>query len=328
MNKILLLSAVLIFITFASCTKDNSLPSSSPLNTNYFKGSFAVTDGDIVFKSKGDPESPNAYDRTWTLMARHSLNYGNADFVIVTGKEFITKTTPYAFWHTAGNNPITLGADKNIDYDFTPDEDLRLITESKLKGTNGPGSGVVAYLGMLDFHPSHNNFPLKMTGYRLGDVLQINTDQVTKLQGGENLRFKVIYTLKPINLDKTKAKLTLSGKNRPEDGTAFTWDDIEYDQALPSASIDVPVGRDLGDMTLLNIYDGKVTGNIILEVTEVGNPGSKLDVPVNGLALSAGQGLKLVLKTDKVGWFNGGRNSSTHFEDTDISISAITVIIN
>jgi hypothetical protein len=328
MNKILRLATVLFLITFASCRKEEGLPSSYPISTKFVKGSFSVTDGDLIFKSGGDPESPKAFDRTWTMMARHSGFYGNADFAPVKGKEFITNTTPYIFWHTEGNNPLTVGADKNMDYDFTPDEDLRLITESKLKGTNGPGSGVVAYLGMLDFHPSHNNFPLKMTGYRLGDVLQINTDEVTKLQGGENLRFKVIYTLKPINLNATKAKLTLSGKNRPEDGTAFTWDDIIYDPALPSTTIEVPVGRDLGDMTLLNIYDGKVTGNIIIEVTELGNPGSKLDVPVNGLALPAGKGLKLVLKTDKVGWYNGGRNSSTHFEDTDISITAITIKFN
>jgi hypothetical protein len=327
MNKILLLFPVLLLVALASCKKDDGISSSSSIHVNSIKSSFTVQDGDLTFKSKGDPESPITYDRTWTLMARHSINYGNADFATVKGNEFITNTTPYVFWHTNGNNPITLGADKNIDYDFTPDEDLRLITESKLKGTNGAGSGVVAYLGMLDFHPSHNNFPLKMTGYRLGDVLQINTDQVTQLPGGDNLQFKVIYTLKPINLNKTK-NITLSGKNRPEDGTAFTWDDIVYDPALPSTSINVPAGRNLGDITLLNIYDGKVTGNIIVEVTERCNPNSKLDVPVNGLALPAGQGLKLVLKTDKVGWFNGGRNSSTQFEDTDISISAVTVKIN
>ena len=328
MNKIILLATVLLLITFASCRKDYSFPSSSPFYTNYFKGSFIVTDGDILLKSMGVPESPKVYGRTWTLMARNSVNYGNAEFAVVKGKEFITNSTPFAFWQTEGNNPITLGADKNIEYDFTPDEDLRLITESKLKGINVPGSGVVAYLGILDFHPSHNNFPLKMTGFRLGDVLQINTDQVTKLPGGDNLRFKVTYILKPINLDKTKAKLNLSGKNRPDDGTAFTWDDIEYDLALPPSTIEVPAGCNLGDITLLNIYDGKVTGNLIIEVTDISNPGSKLNLPVNGLALPAGQGLKLVLKTEKVGWFNGGRNSSTNFEDTDISISAITVKIN
>src|ERR1035437_9622810 len=176
------LSLLLIILTtiFTSCRKMDEYTSQSKIGHKnkaaYIESkamSFTANDGDLIYKCSGDPLSPITYDRTWTMMAKNSAFYGKASFALVKGNEFITGSTAYNYWHKDGNNPITYKASEMVYSNLTPDEDLRLITESKIQGTAGAGSGVVAYLAMLDFNPSHNNFPIQLNGFRLGDVFLI-----------------------------------------------------------------------------------------------------------------------------------------------------------
>jgi hypothetical protein len=327
LNHPLLLALVLI--AFASCRKENepsSLSTARPVNA--ITGTFNANDGDLIYKCSGDPLSPITYDRTWTMMAKNSPFYGKASFALVKGNEFITGSTAYNYWHKDGNNPVTYKASEKVYSNLTPDEDLRLITESKIQGTAGAGSGVVAYLAMLDFNPSHNNFPLQLNGFRLGDVFLINTDQVTNGPGGNKLKFQVIYTLKPVNLIATKAKTTLTEINGSEGGKEFCWEDIVYDPISPAITFDVPEGRDLGDITVYNAFTGKVTGTITIVMTETNKPNSRTEIPVKNLSLPAGKGLKLTLVTDKIGINNDATLTPSQFRDKNIFIYSNYLSIN
>lgn len=289
--------------------------------------SFTAIDGDLNYKALGDPVSPVPFDRTWTMLAKHSIFYGNAGFALVKGNEFITGSTAYNFWQKEENNPVTLSINEQLDSKLTPAEDLRLITESKLQGANGAGSGEVAYLGMLDFNPSHEIFPLSVHGFRLGDVLQINTDQITQLPGGENLRFQVIYTLKPINLSSTKINATLAGITASETVKEFCWDDIVYDPPSLPSIFDVPAGLGIGDITVYNTYSGKVTGTITIVMTQVNNAGFRIEIPVNNLPLLTGKGLRLTLIPNKIGWSDSSTMIPAYFNDNSIKINANYVTI-
>jgi hypothetical protein len=328
MKPYLPLFIALVLIAFTSCRKENE-PSSLSIarSVDAISGAFISDDGDLNYKALGDPASPVTFDRTWTMLARHSMFYGNADFALVKGNEFITGSAAYNYWHKEGNNPITLNTKEQLYSNLTPAEDLRLITESKLQGTNGAGSGEVAYLGMLDFNPSHVIFPLSVHGFRLGDVLQINTDQVTQLPGSENLRVQVIYTLKPINLSATKTKVTLTGITGSADGKQFCWDDIVYDPASSPITFDVPAGPDIGDITVYNAFGGKVTGTITIVLTQLNIAGSRIEIPVNNLPLPAGKGLRLTLIPNKLDWHDVGSMTPPQFYENNIKIRSNYVTI-
>jgi len=133
-------------------------------------GSFIAQEGDITLKSA----DLNKVERTWTWYARSSSFYGNATLALVKGNEFITNSAAYNFWSVAGNNPTTIPVSlDDVTYaNLTPDEDLRCVLETKNSNHQ------VVFLGIVDFNPTTANFPMTVPGFRLGDKLTINADQL------------------------------------------------------------------------------------------------------------------------------------------------------
>jgi hypothetical protein len=292
-----------------SCSKDLG-SKDQPDTKTYVKtiaGTFNVEDGDIQILK----DAPLGVTRTWTMQARNSTYYGNVPFANVTGLEFVTGSAVYNWWHTPANNPVTYPASQAVYSNLTPDEDLRLIAETKTS------SGAVSFLAMLDFNPSAANFPLTLHGFRLGDELSINTYGLTKLSGGDKITITVSYGLAPIDLAATKSKVTLTGSAGVPNGIEFTWADIVYGASVTS-SVTVPSSSNNNFVTLYNGLDKKVTGNITITVTEAGGTAITKTVAAKG----AGRGLKITLSTTKVGWFDSG---TIKFCENDINVDSENV---
>lgn len=317
MKKFQLLLLVLVVVAFASCKK-NEVPTQDSNAAKYVEtiaGSFSAKEGDVTFKS-----APIAYERTWTMYAKSSLLYSDV-FGKIDGREFIAGSSAYTFWHNSANNPVTFPASQAVYSNNTPAEPLRLITETK------NALHQVAYLGMLDFNPSAANFPLTIHCYRLGDVLQINTNALTTLPGGQNLSFSVKYNLAPVNLAGTEILADLSGVNTGvPNGNEFTWADIQY--GTPAEQLlSIPTGlAGAGDYTIYDGIGGKVT-SVEITITETGTggtPGSTIVKPVT-FTVEAGKGMKMVLSTTKIGWYD---SQTINWADTDITINTVDVPIN
>lgn len=297
--------ALLLAVVFmTSCKKDTTAPVDQKQYVKAISGSFIAKDGDITLKS-----APVSVTRTWSMYAKYSPFYTGA-FGLVDGREFITGSAAYNFWSLPANNPVTFAANQGVYSNLTPDEDLRLITESK------DAFGNVAYLGVLDFNPGYANFPLTINAFRLGDVLILNTDAITGLPGGNNLTITAAFNLAPVDLAATKiGPLTLPGGT--PNGNQLQWSDIIY--GTPVAQ-NVTVGG--GNFGLYDGIDKKVMGNIVITITEAGNPPIVLPAIA---AKGAGKGLKLTLKTTKIGWYD---SQTINFSDTDIVVISEDVWVN
>lgn len=301
------MALVLGVVLMTSCKKDDS---SAPQNEKQFvksiEGSFIAKDGDITFKS-----APIPVNRTWSMYTNNAIWYPAGVWTLVDGREFIDGSAADIWWSTAGNNPVTYPAGTGVYSNLTPDEDLRIIHEAK------DAIGNVQYLGILDFNPTVANFPLTVNTFRLGDVLTLNTDAVTGLPGGSNLTITAAFNLAPIDLPATKMA-TVSNPVGIPNGLQFQWSDIVY--GTPAAT-NVTVGG--GDFVLYEGLTDKVVGDIVITLTETGNGGSVIVLgPVH--AQLAGKGLKLTMKTTKIGWYDSG---TINFADTDIVIISEDVIV-
>lgn len=309
----LVLVVALSAVILSSCNKkeDNVLVPKQYVET--IAGSFIAQDGDITLKS-----APLGVNRTWTMYATNSPFYSNAPFALIRGAEFITGSVAYNYWNDTVNNPVTFSATQAVYSNLTPDEDLRIISESK------DAANKVAYLGILDFKPSAANFPLTVNCFRLGDVLTINTDALTKLPGGDKLSIKVKYNLAPIDLPATKLA-AVTGTGGVPNGKQFTWADVVYGTSVAS---EMTVGS--GDFVIYEGLDSKVMGDIHIEITDT-YTGMVNDQPVAIIKLQAipasgaGKGLKLTLTTKKIGWYDSGVIT---FGDNDIIVEAVNVPVN
>lgn len=298
----MLIVAVVMMLGLTNCSKKD-LNTVTKKYVGSVDGSFKAQDGDITFKAY--PNAPLGVNREW-WMYRHDLS----GFSLVDGSEFITGSIAYEFWHNPVNtNPFTISASQAIYSNLTPVEDLRVITETK------DANGTTAYLGMIDFNPEElggQGFPLNIQGYRLGDVLVLNTNALTSLPGGSGLAITIKYNLAPVDLNATK--------NIPY-GTDFNWSQIVYGSPVPTTFV-CTISSGVGFV----VYDGldnKVMGNI--EVTVVLDGNTAKAFVVNIPASTSGKGMLIKLTTTKVGWYDSATIGIT---DNDIQIETTEVPIN
>lgn len=300
------MALVLAVVFMTSCKKDTTAPMDQKQYVKAIAGSFIAQNGDVTLKS-----TPIGVNVVWSMLSNNPAFY--TGLTLVDGREFITGSAAYNYWSNPINNPVTFPVGTSLYSNLTPDENLRIISETQDASSN------VAYLGMLDFNPTTANFPLTIHGFRLGDELTINTDAITSLPGGNNLTITATYSLAPINLTATKAKITLSGTSPGvPNGTEFGWGDIQY--GAPAAST-TTIGS--GNFVVYDLLDKKAFGNIVITITETGNGGSTITktVPCAG----AGKGLFLKLTTTKIGWYDSG---TITFTDTDITVETVLVPVN
>lgn len=319
MKKSLFISvvAIMMAVTFVSCNKKEDAivnPESQKQYVNLVAGSFIPNEGNITMKSA----DLTKVTRTWTMLTNNSVFYTPGYWSRVDGREFIVGSAAYNFWSNPANNPASFNVsqDSQVYSNLTPDESLRCVLETK------NASGAVVYLGMVDFDPTTASFPMTVNGFRLGDKLTINADQLFNLPGGNRIVINATFKLSPVDLTATELA-PITGTSTNPAGTQFKWEDIVY---KPEVTTSLPVGAGT-----VELYDGltdKVKGIVTITVTDNGSP---LTGPTGGYVVSvdlsnqAGKGHALTLTTNKIGWFD---SDFIHFTDTDITVENVSIPVN
>ena len=293
---IMLFVAVAMILGLSNCKKDN-LEENLPTYLEVVDGSFIADDGDISFKG-----APVAVNRRWSM-----YQYTNMDYRLIDGTEFVTGSKAWQFWSVASNNPITFPANVSVYSNLTPCTDIRLISETL------DADGKVAYLGMLDLNPvtMFPQFPCTVKGYRLGDVLTINTDALTSLPGGMDLDITFEYNLAEVDLPATMEFLPW--------GVAFDWSKIVYKTAAPLTKTAGP-----GNFVVYEGLDSKVVGSIKITIV-IDNNTSATPYTTTIQAPGAGKGMNVVLTTTRIGWHD---SATINISDEDIQIQTEYFPIN
>ena len=322
-NLFLCLIAVVMLVGLTNCKKDTENTSVTKY-VGTVNGSFVAQDASIKVKKDLDPSL--LVTRNWIMYAKNCSFYGNPApaFALVKGLEFVTGSAANIWWKTDGNNPVSFDASQGVYSNLTPVEPVRLIMETK------DVSGAVAYLGILDFDPTQAQFPLTVTGKRLGDVVTLNTDALTKLPGAN---LTITATVQSTKIDIAKTELgTLSpatGENTTGVTGALDFSDIIYGE-VGSQVVTIPNGS--GDFPLYSGVDKKVFGNIIITITEApssSSPGVSgsvivLTVPSSAVGIS-GKSTKITLTTNKLGWYD---SSTINVSDQDITVNVVNFPVN
>ena len=319
MKKLFFVFAILSLVVFG-CTKHDLNPTTKYVGT--VNGSYIPQDVNVSLAKDLDlnnPLTPVPYTRNWIMYAKNSPFYPNETFALVTGLEFIQGSAAQIWWST--NNPVSFAASQAVYSNLTPVEPVRLIMETKR------ADNVVAYLGILDFDPTCASFPLTVNGFRLGDVLEINTGNLTTIPGGSALTFSVAYDEKIIDLDATE-KGYISGGNGAGVTGEFGFADIKYKSQLEYHNA---IRLEDINNVVYNSLLGKVTGSIVITINEPATSSTpahafQVSIPDSGPSASvAGQGRLFTLHTDKVGWYD---SSTIGVTDKDITINSVVFDIN
>ena len=179
-----------------------------------------------------------------------------------------------------------------------------------LKATVGGHGTTPSYLGIWDGTPSADLFPINVMDRRLGDVLTLNTDALTALPGYTNMSFEVVYTKHIIDVNQTALTSPVTTTEWP----VYVYSSNSAVTALFDAT------KNKNDRTVYDGLDAKIIGDITIKI-HVDNTTLTVTTP----ALAVGHGLKLVLSTKKVGWYNSGTIGVT---ENDIDITTVDVPVN
>lgn len=300
----MLIVAAVMMLGLTNCKKDLNDSTLKPKKyVDAVAASFNVVQNGLTFKSL--PGNPVATQNVMSMYAKNSTFYG-ATLALIDGREFITGSPAYNFWHVTGNNPAPFGIGQIVYSNFTPDEDIRVIVESTNAG------GTPYYIGINDLNPSTAQFPLDIKTFRLGDVLTINTDAITALPGTP-LTITVSFNTAPVDINSTKG-------NALANNATLDFGDIIYDSNLSNHSIVVPANQ--GDFVLYNGVTDKVLSPITITISGAGN---SPNVVATVLAKGAGHGLQMTLSTNKVGWFD---SSNMNITQANLTIDLQDVPIN
>jgi hypothetical protein len=320
-NLFLTLIAVVMLVGLTNCKKETEATAVRKY-VGTVNGSFIAQDVNVSIAKDFDPfAAPLAVTRNWIMYAVNSPFYAPQHFALVKGLEFVQGSAADIWWSTNGNNPVSFAASQAVYSNLTPAEPVRLIMETK------DNSGSVAYLGILDFDPTQAQFPLIVVGKRLGDVVTLNTDALTKLPGA-NLTITANFQL--ANVDVAATEL---GNLNPATGAgvsgALDFSNILYGSLVTNV-VTVPNGS--GDFPLYSGIDKKVFGDITITITEAASSSSPgvngsvivLHVPSSAVGI-AGMGTKLILSTSKLGWYD---SSTINMSDDNIQINVVNVPVD
>ena len=305
-----------VMLVFASCQKEEIAQPNLSGSVGVIAASYVADDGgNLGFKSA--PVTPIGVHHVWSYYIDNPAQapadpYDN--YKLLNGDLFIYGSDPWDFWSVASNNPITFDMTQ-VYSNYSPTVQSRMVCQT-LDADNQ-----VAYLGIVDFLPNSNLFPLTIINRRLGDILIANADQLKSKPGYNFMSIQVKANMGVINPFKT---WMTSG------GTNSAWPTFVYD----SESIVTFDVNEAGDDLLYDGLDKKIIG-VDHVFTVNGQPTTlkavEVVVVVDGYSASAwapvpgpGYGLKLLITTDKKGWYDSQTIGVT---EKDITVAVETVKI-
>ena len=299
MKKLILICAVAFMAaSMFSCKKTTDDVVVQKQYANAISGQFIPQDGDVFLKSA-------------PAVGGHQINcfdkkFGETDWSVVNGTEFLPGSAPALDWAGYAIDNPSWWFSGGVYITYCPVLPMRVV----LKATVGGAGTTPSYLGIWDGTPSASSFPITVVDRRLGDVLTLNTDALTALPGYANMSFDVSYTKYIIDVNQTALTSPV---------TTAAWPVYVY-SSNSDVTKNLNATQNLGDRTIYDGLDAKIIGDITIKI-HVDNT----TLTVKTSALGIGHGLKLVLSTTKVGWYNSGVIGVT---EKDIDITTVDVPVN
>lgn len=282
MKKLMFIFAVAIMaVVLVSCNKkdDNVIPKQY---AKAIAGQFIPQDGDITLKSA--PIVPTVGGHQIDC---YDIKVGQNVWSVIDGTEFLPGSLPAVDWSTYQIGSSSWWFSGGVYIAYCPTLPMRVV----LTATAGAWNSTPTYLGIWEGTPSATSFPITVQDRRLGDYLTINTDALTTLPGYTNMSFNVSYTKSTIDLAST---IATSGV------TTTAWPTYIY-SANVATTVNLPGTPNLAEQTVYDGFDAKVTGTVSIAIN-VDNTIITVTTPASAL----GRGMKITLRTNKVGWYNSG----------------------
>jgi len=321
MKKLFVIFAVaFIAITMAtSCQKTDDILSTDEI-VSYIDGEYVAQEADaMMYKS-----APIASQRRFTYLIGE--NQGGAapagniysPYKLLDNSLFIANTEPWNFWkQSAGHNPETFDL-TNVYSNLSPTVQSRMVCEVL------NAQGKVSHLGIVDFLPSSNLFPLTIVNKRVGAKILVNKDDVANIPNVPLQSIEIKASMAPVDIlatIKTSKGTVNPNGTLPVVGNpnANGWPNFVYG-ATAVRTFNVNLGP-TGDILLYN----EVEENIV--------PGTQIDVIVKiaGVTITkqvsapaVGYGIKIIIETDKEGWYDSQWMNPT---EEDLAITVTTVKI-
>ncbi len=298
----LLTVAIMLAVVAVSCNKKEDTIMPQKVYAQSIAGQFIAQDGDITLKSA--PVTPlvgghqfNCYDQKTT----------GAAWTPVDGSEFLPGSAPQLDWapYTIDGSPWWFAGDVRITY--CPILPMRVV----LKATKGGYGTEVSYLGIWEGTPNQASFPITIQDRRLGDVLTLNTDELTALPGYSSISFSVSYD---------KAKIDLPGTIATSPVTTTGWPIYVYGATTNVTNQTMSSVIGVGEQTVYEGLDSKILGTITITIIVDG--GVPIIKTVGASAI--GHGMRIILKTTKVGWYDSG---TIVIHENDITADLVNIII-
>lgn len=319
MKKLFVIFAVaFIAITMAtSCQKTDDILSTDEI-VSYIDGEYVAQEADaMMYKS-----APTALQRRFTYLIGE--NQGGAapagniysPYKLLDGSLFIAQTEPWLFWSNTAHNPETFGL-TNVYSNLSPTVQSRMVCEVL------NAQGKVSHLGIVDFLPSSDLFPLTIINKRVGAKILVNKDDVANIPNVPLQSIEIKASMAPVDVLATiktsKATVTPLGDDPSDNPNTNGWPNFVYG-ATAVQTFNVNLGS-TGDILLYN----EVEENIV--------PGTQIDVIVkiadvtiteHVSAPAVGYGIKIIIETDKEGWYDSQLMNPT---EEDLAITVTTVKI-
>ncbi len=314
MKKLLKLSvwAILLALVIVSCNKPADIiqpqieyaiqPQIE--HAKFVSGNIFIQDGDVTLKTLPVGVTRYLYMYKQLTSGVPAVPAPSGTFALVDGSEFLAGSDPAIFWGNPANNPGHFPATLMVYSNYTPAMQIRMVAKTE------DASNVPAYLGIFDVLPNAASFPVYIYGKRLGDVLTLDTDELTALPGYTNMSFAVTFDKSTIDVPTT---MITSGPTSLTD-----WPDYIY-SGTASTTVSVPFAGS-GAKTVYDGLDAKITGTINIAITVDGTT-----ITVSTPAVAIGHGLALTLKTNKVGWYD---SATMQIYDNDVTVDAVDIDVN
>ncbi|HEY3390414.1 MAG TPA: hypothetical protein VGK38_12620 [Prolixibacteraceae bacterium] len=296
MKKLSLLFVVAFMaVILFSCNKKEDVIVPQKQYASAISGQFIPKDGDINLKSAPavGGHQINCYDK----------KVGQTTWSVVDGTEFLPGSAPALDWTGYAIDGAAWWFSGGVYITYCPVLPMRVI----LKATEGGYGTTPSYLGIWDGTPDAALFPITIVDRRLGDVLTLDTDALTALPGYTNMSFDVIYTKNIIDVNETALTSPV---------TTTAWPVYVY-SSTSEVTKHLDATKNLVDRIVYEGLDAKITGTITIKIN-VDNTTITKTTP----AADLGNGLKLKLSTNKVGWYNSGTIGVT---ENDIVITTVDV---
>lgn len=261
---------------------------------------FIIEDGDVTLKA-----APLYAGHDFMCLDQFAVP-GTWNYV--DGNEFLPGSAAQLDW---GTTPLKtkwwFATGSTVRVTYCPAILMRFVSVAKTSENGTP-----TYLGLYDCTPSANSFPITLKGRRLGDVLKINVDALTKLPGYSNMHFEVIYNKHVIDVNGT----IFGSTNDTKDG----WPSYVYSGAATSVTFPISAAQNVGMQTVYDDVDATIDGTITVKIY-VDNAVITKTVQAPG----NDKGLAITLTTNKVGWYD---SANIGLQDIDITVDNVDLPVN